>query len=66
MGGISGKKAAKKAGKASAKNILETEKENQRRRKLDLEGVPMLPGNHVFCGPGLNEDFEDNSLAGFL
>ena len=37
-----------------------------RRCKLDFEGVAMLACNHVFCGPGLNEDFEDNSLAGFL
>jgi hypothetical protein len=37
FGGISGKKAAKEAGKATAANILATEEENQRRRKLDLE-----------------------------
>jgi hypothetical protein len=37
IGGKSAKKAAKEAGKATAENILETEKENQRRRTLDLE-----------------------------
>jgi hypothetical protein len=36
LGGRSAKKAAKAAGKATAANILETEKENQRRRTLDL------------------------------
>ena len=35
-GGISGKKAAEEAGEATAANILATEKENQRRRQLDL------------------------------
>ena len=36
LGGISGAKAAKKAGKAQSKIIKATEAENQRRRMLDL------------------------------
>jgi len=36
-GGISGKKAAEAAGEATAKNIMTTEAENQRRRKLELD-----------------------------
>jgi hypothetical protein len=35
-GGLSGRKAAEEAGEATAANILATEKENQRRRQLDL------------------------------
>lgn len=36
-GGISGKKAAEKAGEMQAKVITQTAQENERRRKLDLQ-----------------------------